>query len=192
MVIKWVSFNILFRNFVVCAGHSPSKTTLYNNQAKVLKDICLTKVNTIKISPDGKIVLLAGFGNMSGDVEIYRLSDYVCIGKTKFHCGVSLNWSNDCKYLLGAVLSPRLRVDNEYRMLSYNGDLVLQEKFEGEIYECEWVESGKPTEFVIEVSKEYLKKKEEEKKKPQEEKKGGVYMPNSAKSGGGIPGLKKK
>jgi translation initiation factor 2A len=180
-----------FSNFIVCAGHVPSKTTLYNNQAKALKDICLSKVNTIKISPDGRLVLLAGFGNMTGDIEIYKLSDYICINKTKFHCGVSINWSNDSKYLLGAVLSPRLRVDNEYRLLSYNGELIMQEKFNIEIYECEWVESGKPVDFTIEVSKEYLKKKEEEKKKPVEEKKSGIYVPGAAKSGG-IPGLKKK
>ncbi len=100
-------------------------------------------MNSVKISPDGRVVVLAGFGNMHGDIEIYRLSDYSIIGKTKFYCGVSLNWSKDSKYLLGAVLSPRVRVDNEYKLFSYNGEEILCEKFNGEIYECEWVNSCK-------------------------------------------------
>jgi translation initiation factor 2A len=177
---------------VVCAGHAPSKTTLYNSQAKALKDICVSKVNTIKISPDGRILLMAGFGNMSGDIEIYRLADHAIIGKTKFHCGVSLNWSADSRYLLGAVLSPRLRVDNEYRVFTYNGEEVIHEKYDGEMYECEWIDSNiTPQEYTIDVSQVYLKKKEEEKKNQTTDKKKDVYVPNSGKSVG-IPGLKQK
>jgi hypothetical protein len=62
-------------------------------------------------------------------IEIYRLSDFSMIGKTKFYCGVSLNWSKDSKYLLGAVLSPRVRVDNEYKLFTYNGEEILCDKF---------------------------------------------------------------
>jgi len=127
------------QNYVVCAGYQPSKTHLYNNASKFLKEICVSKVNTIKISPDSKMLCLAGFGNVNGDIEIYRLSDYKIIGKTKLYCGITLNWSLDSRFLLGAVLSPRVRVDNEYRIFSYNGEEICSEKFGGEIYECEWV-----------------------------------------------------
>ncbi len=123
-------------HYIVCAGHQPSKTHLYNNTGKFVKEICVSKVNTIKISPDSRLLCLAGFGNLHGEIEIYRLSDYAVIGKTKFYCGITLNWSQDSRFLLGAVLSPRVRVDNEYKIFTYNGEDLLGEKFKGEIYEC--------------------------------------------------------
>ncbi len=129
------------KNYVVCAGYQPSKTHIYNNSGNFLKEICVSKVNTIKISPDCRILCMAGFGNLHGDIEIYRLSDYTIIGKTKFYCGITLNWSFDSRFILGAVLSPRVRVDNEYKVLTYNGEDVVGEKFTGEIYECEWIPS---------------------------------------------------
>jgi uncharacterized protein with WD repeat len=131
-------------NFIICAGYQPAKTHIYNNTGKFLKEICVSKVSTIRISPDSRILCMAGFGNLNGDIEIFRMSDFKIIGKTKLYCGVSLNWSKDSKYLVGAVLSPRVRVDNEYRIFSYHGEDVVGEKFNGEIYECEWVDnSGK-------------------------------------------------
>jgi translation initiation factor 2A len=126
-------------NFITCAGHHPAKTNIYDNQAKFIKEICTSKVSTIRISPDSRILCLAGFGNLNGDIELFNLADYTIIGKTKLYCGVSLNWSKDSKFLIGAVLSPRVRVDNEYRVFSYHGEEVVCEKFNGEIYECDWV-----------------------------------------------------
>jgi translation initiation factor 2A len=135
--------------FITCAGYQPSKTHIYNNLGKFLKELCVSKVSTIKISHDSKLVCMAGFGNLNGDLEIYKLSDYAIIGKTKLYCGVSLNWSKDCKYLLGAVLSPRVRVDNEYRVFTYNGEDVTGEKFNGEIYECEWIDNNRNIYFTF-------------------------------------------
>lgn len=125
--------------FIVCAGHQPSKTSIFTNQAKLIKDICISKMSTIRISPDSRILCVAGFGNLKGDLEFYRLSDYACIGKSELYCGVSLNWSNDSKWIVGAVLSPRIRVDNEYKIFTYNGEEIVGEKFKGEIYECDWI-----------------------------------------------------
>lgn len=127
------------KNFIVCAGHHPAKTNIYSCDAKFLKEICVSKVNTVRISPDSRILCLAGFGNLNGDIEIYNLATYTLIGKTKLYCGVTLNWSRDSKFLVGAVLSPRVRVDNEYRIFTYNGEETVVEKFDGEVYECDWI-----------------------------------------------------
>lgn len=126
------------KNFLVCAGFLPSRTNMYDNQAKFVKEICQSKVNMIKVSPDNRILCMGGFGNANGDIEIYRLSDYKLVGKTKYHCCVTLNWSSDSRYLLGAVLSPRIKVDNEYKIMTYNGETLKSEKYT-ELYECDWV-----------------------------------------------------
>jgi len=115
---------------------------------------------------------MAGFGNMNGDLEFYNSKDFKLIGKTNFYCGVSLNWSFDSKFLVGAVTSPRIRVDNEFKVVTFNGEYVIGNKFTGEIYESNWVYSDAKVlgidnfeEFPLEVSKEYLKKLELDKQK---------------------------
>ena len=108
--------------FIVNAGHQPSKTEIYDNNGDFIKEISTSKTNTIKISPDSRVLCLAGFGNLGGDMEFFSLENpdnksfKLQLGKTKFHCGVSINWSNDSKYIVVSVLSPRLRVDNEYKV----------------------------------------------------------------------------
>lgn len=81
-----------------------------------MKEIVKSKKNFIRISSDSRILCLAGFGNLNGEIELYNLKDYSLIGKTSFFCGVSLNWSFDSKYINVAVLSPRVRIDNEYKV----------------------------------------------------------------------------
>lgn len=133
-------------------------------------------MNLIRVSPDGRVLCMAGFGNMNGDLEIYRLSDYLLIGKTNFYCGVTLNWSFDNKYLVGAVTSPRIRVDNEFKIFDFHGDYLNGQKFSGEIYECNWVYSDPKIisitnieKFPLEISKEYLKRLELQKQKAKDQ-----------------------
>jgi len=144
---------------------------------------------------------MAGFGNMNGDLEIYNLKDYKLLGKTNFYCGVTLNWSFDSKYLIGAVTSPRIRVDNEFKIMTYNGEYLTGQKFTGEIYESNWVYSDAKIigiedfeEFPLEVSKEFLKKIEIDKQKAKNNTSTmrRLDMPLSAAAKkNSIPGLKK-
>lgn len=144
---------------------------------------------------------MAGFGNMNGDLEFYNLKDYKLIGKSNFYCGVTLNWSFDSKFLVGAVTSPRIRVDNEFRVVTYNGEYVTGHKFAGEIYQGNWVYSDAKVlgitsfeEFPLEVSKEYLKKVELDKLKAKNNTSTmrRLDMPLSAAAKkSSIPGMKK-
>jgi translation initiation factor 2A len=84
-----------------------------------MKEVARSKKNFIKISSDSRILFLAGFGNLNGEIEIFNLVDYTLIGKTSFFCGVSLNWSFNSKYFIVSVLTPRVRVDNEYKVLIF-------------------------------------------------------------------------
>ena len=103
------------------SGHQPPKTERFDTKGNFIKEISVSKTNTIRISPDSRVLCLAGFGNLGGEMEFFNLVDTYSnnsmIGKTKFHCGVNINWSSDSKYLVVAVLSPRLRVDNEYKVI---------------------------------------------------------------------------
>ena len=50
---------------------------------------------------------------------------------------VAYEWSPDSKYFLTAILFPRLRVDNGFRIWSCNGNLLHEEKIE-ELSLAQW------------------------------------------------------
>jgi len=50
---------------------------------------------------------------------------------------VEYQWAPDSRHVVTAVVSPRLRVDNGFKVWLYDGTLVHQEKFD-ELYEISW------------------------------------------------------
>ena len=161
------SFTPNGEHFIVCAGHLPSAVKLYKKNGLYEKDIAKGNFNTIKISPDSRMVALCGFGALKGDIEIYSLIDGNLIGKNNFFCCVNFEWSQDSKYLLGSVLSTRVKVDNEYRIMKYNGEEVVVNKNVGEIYDCIFLYEEdenkiKYDEFEIEKNSKSLENKKKE------------------------------
>ena len=154
-------------HFLICAGHLPSAVKFYKKNALYVKDIAKGNFNTIKISPDSRLVALCGFGSLKGDIEFYSLKEGELIGKNNFFCCVNFEWSQDSKYILGSVLSTRVKVDNEYRIIKYNGEEVVVDKGIGEIYDCLFLyeeDEGKIkySEFKIEKNNESLENKKKE------------------------------
>ena len=154
-------------HFLICAGHLPSAVKYYKKNGNYQKDIALGNFNTIKISPDSRLVALCGFGSLKGDIEFYSLTkDGGLIGRNNFFCCVNFEWSQDSKYILGSVLSTRVKVDNEYRIMKYNGEEVVVDKNVGEIYDCIFLHEEdenkiKYDEFNIEKNSKSLEKKKE-------------------------------
>ena len=94
--------------------------------------------NTILFSPHGRFVLVAGFGNYAGDMDIYDLQkDYAKICTIKAANTSVCLWSPDGKYILTATTSPRLRVDNGIRIWHVGGGLVFNEDHH-ELYDVSW------------------------------------------------------
>lgn len=102
--------------FVVNSGNQPATTQLYDTEGNLVKELSVSKTNTIKISPDSRILCLAGFGNLVGDIEFHNLTTYQMIGKLKFHCANTIHWSEDSSHVVISVLAPRLKEGNEYKV----------------------------------------------------------------------------
>lgn len=52
----------------------------------------------------------------------------------------------DDRKLITAILTPRLRVDNCYKVFSYTGVLLYKANFDHtELYEADWIKSNKYT-----------------------------------------------
>ncbi|KYR01548.1 hypothetical protein DLAC_11482 [Tieghemostelium lacteum] len=123
--------------FVVIHGSMPSQSTLYNNKGNPLVDFGICPRNTIRFSPNGKVLLLGGFGNLQGEMDFWDLTRYKKISSTTAYCASYHEWAADSTHFLCAVLSPRIRVDNGFKVIKYDGTLVYQENVP-ELYQVVW------------------------------------------------------
>ncbi|KAI9654874.1 MAG: hypothetical protein M1831_005243 [Alyxoria varia] len=126
------------KEFGVVYGYMPAKTTIFNTQAKAVHDFNLGPRNTILYSPHGRFVLVAGFGNLAGQVDIYDLEkDYEKVTTIEASNASVCEWSPDGKHFLTATTSPRLRVDNGVRIWHVGGGLMYNEEID-ELYDITW------------------------------------------------------
>lgn len=116
----------------------PAKTTIFNTKANATHNFALGPRNTILFSPHGRFVLVAGFGNLAGQMDIYDMEkDYQKICTIEASNASVCEWSPDGKHILTATTSPRLRVDNSVRIWHVGGGLMYNEELQ-ELYHVAW------------------------------------------------------
>ncbi len=116
------------KEFGVVYGYMPAKTTIFNAHAEVTHNFALGPRNTIMFSPHGRFVLVAGFGNLAGQMDVYDLEkDYQKVTTIEGSNASVCEWSPDGKHILTATISPRLRVDNGVRIWHVGGGLMYNE-----------------------------------------------------------------
>lgn len=125
------------KEFGVVYGYMPAKTMLFDQRVRTLHDFGSAPVNTILFNPQGRLVLLAGFGNLAGKIDVVdrRTLQKVCIidAPNTSHC----EWSPDGRFLMTATLSPRLRVDNGIKVWHCSGSLMHVQTCD-ELYQVSW------------------------------------------------------
>lgn len=132
--------------FVAVSGFMPAKSTLFNAMCVPKFDLGSGPYSIVRWNPFGRFFVLAGFGNLPGDMTFYdKKADSKCkvMGSTRASNGVSLEWSPCGRYVLTATTAPRLRVDNGFQIFKYNGNLLNQKEYPV-LYEARWkpVENG--------------------------------------------------
>ncbi|KAJ5469501.1 Eukaryotic translation initiation factor 2A [Penicillium diatomitis] len=133
-----VSWNPNSKEFGVVYGYMPAKTTIFNVRGKPTHNFPLSPRNTILFSPHGRFVLVAGFGNLAGQMDIYDMEkNFHKIATVEASNASVCEWSPDGQYILTATTSPRLRVDNGIRIWHVSGALVYNEEMT-ELYEVFW------------------------------------------------------
>ncbi|KAI0085927.1 translation initiation factor eIF-2A [Irpex rosettiformis] len=125
------------KEFGVIYGFMPAKSMLFDQRAKTLHDFGTAFCNFISFNPQGRLITLAGFGNLAGKVDIYdrrTLNKVTTIDASNTsHC----EWSPDGRFLLTATLSPRLRVDNGIKIWHCSGPLLHVQNID-ELYQASW------------------------------------------------------
>ncbi|KAI9822380.1 MAG: hypothetical protein M1827_000099 [Pycnora praestabilis] len=126
------------KEFGVVYGYMPAKTTIFNVRAEATYSFALGPRNTISFSPHGRFVLVAGFGNLAGQMDIYDLEkNYRKVTTIEGSNASVCEWSPDGKHILTATISPRLRVDNGVRIWHVSGGLMYNEDL-AECYHVCW------------------------------------------------------
>ncbi|KAM5442426.1 hypothetical protein MferCBS31731_002304 [Microsporum ferrugineum] len=133
-----VTWSPTSKEFGVVYGYMPAKTTIFNTRAVATHSFQLGPRNTILFSPHGRFVLVAGFGNLAGQMDIYDVEkDYKKIVTVEASNASVCEWSPDGKHILTATTSPRLRVDNGVRIWHVSGALMYNEDM-NELYSVSW------------------------------------------------------
>ncbi|KAL4953346.1 eukaryotic translation initiation factor eIF2A-domain-containing protein [Aspergillus filifer] len=133
-----VSWSPSSKEFGVVYGTIPAKTTIFNVRGVPKHSFPLTPRNTILFSPHGRFVLVAGFGNLAGQMDIYDMEkNYNKITTVEAANSSVCEWSPDGQTILTATTSPRLRVDNGIRLWHVSGALLYNEDI-NELYDVFW------------------------------------------------------
>ena len=126
------------KEFGVIYGYMPAKATVFNQRAVATHNFPLAPRNTILFSPHGRYVLVAGFGNLAGQMDIYDVEkDYTKICTIEASNSSVCEWSPDGKHILTATTSPRLRVDNGMKIWHIGGGIMYHEEMH-ELYHVCW------------------------------------------------------
>ncbi|KAF9354242.1 hypothetical protein BGX34_011130 [Mortierella sp. NVP85] len=126
------------KDFVVIHGQMPNpKTTLFDHRANSVHEFGRDARNTIRWNPQGRILVLAGFGNLAGNMDFWDCKSLQKIASVSARDTTACEWSPDGRHILTATLSPRLRVDNGYKIWHYTGTLVHTEEI-NELYQVNW------------------------------------------------------
>ncbi|MBN3308549.1 eukaryotic translation initiation factor 2A [Amia ocellicauda] len=126
--------------FCVVYGFMPAKVTVYNLKCDPVFDFGTGPRNAAYYSPQGHILVLAGFGNLRGQMEVWDVKKYKLVSKPQAPDSTFFSWCPDGEHIVTATCAPRLRVSNGYKIWHYTGT-VLQKydtPADGELWEVQW------------------------------------------------------
>ncbi|CAD6584457.1 MAG: hypothetical protein CYPHOPRED_002725, partial [Cyphobasidiales sp. Tagirdzhanova-0007] len=112
------------KEFAVSYGFMPAKTTLFDMRLNVLHEFGSLPRNYVSFNPQGRLLCIAGFGNLAGQVDIWDRSTLRKVANFQASNCTECVWSPDGRFLMCNTLSPRLRVDNGIKIYHWSGELV--------------------------------------------------------------------
>ncbi|RKP27986.1 eukaryotic translation initiation factor eIF2A-domain-containing protein [Syncephalis pseudoplumigaleata] len=178
------------KEFVVVYGFMPAKATLFDHRANAIHDFGTLPRNYVQFSPHGRFICLAGFGNLAGTIDIWDRKRLTKLSTIDGNGASVCDWCPDDRHLMTAILSPRLRVDNGYKVWHYRGVLVQKEEIP-ELYQIAWRPAPATLYPVRNTLSPAPKGIEVATSKAVSSKPVGVYRPPGARAMAATPGLNK-
>ncbi|KAJ6500809.1 eukaryotic translation initiation factor eIF2A-domain-containing protein [Mycena sanguinolenta] len=125
------------KEFGVVYGFMPAKTMLFDQRVRTIYDFGASPHNFISFNPQGRLIALAGFGNLAGKMDIFDRRTFAKACTIDAPNTSYCDWSPDGRFLMSATLSPRLRVDNGIKIYHCSGPLMHVQLIE-ELYQASW------------------------------------------------------
>ncbi|KAG8834023.1 hypothetical protein FRC18_002717 [Serendipita sp. 400] len=125
------------KEFCIIYGFMPAKATIFDQRVKAIHEFGAHPVNFVSWNPQGRLLALAGFGNLAGKVEIYDRRTLNKIADIDAPNTSHFEWNYDGTTILTATLSPRLRVDNGVKLWWCSGQLLHVQNID-ELYQTNW------------------------------------------------------
>ncbi|KRW99645.1 hypothetical protein PPERSA_03446 [Pseudocohnilembus persalinus] len=164
--------------FCVISGFIPSQSVLFNNKCQPEFEFGKHYKNVCVISPQSRFIVLAGFGNLNGEVEIWDIKLKKKVGQCKSSTAANCQWSADGQKFMTQVITPRLRVDNNFKIFKYDGTLLHKANFnDTELYEVQWINLENKSYEDQAPSPTALKKFDEKNQEKQQQQEKQVYRP---------------
>ncbi|RMC01850.1 hypothetical protein DUI87_21011 [Hirundo rustica rustica] len=110
--------------FCAVYGFMPAKATVFNLKCDPVFDFGTGPRNAAYYSPHGHILVLAGFGNLRGQMEVWDVKNYKLISKPVASDSTFFAWCPDGEHIVTATCAPRLRVSNGYKIWHYTGSVL--------------------------------------------------------------------
>lgn len=119
-------WNAQGNSFAVVYGSTPARASLFTSASKPVFDYGTGPRNTALFAPSvaSRRLVLAGFGNLPGGVEVWDKVAAARVGAFDTNCATAYGWAPDGRLFLAATTFPRLRVDNGYAIYRYDGSAV--------------------------------------------------------------------
>ncbi|XP_029028193.1 eukaryotic translation initiation factor 2A [Betta splendens] len=126
--------------FCVVYGFMPAKATVFNLKCDPVFDFGTGPRNAAYYSPQGHILVLAGFGNLRGQMEVWDVKKYKQVSKPQAPDATHFSWCPDGEHVVTATCSPRLRVGNGFKIWHYTGSVLHKQDVAAgsELWEVRW------------------------------------------------------
>jgi translation initiation factor 2A len=127
--------------FCVVYGFMPAKATLFNHKCDKIFDFGTGPRNMALFNPQGNLVMLGGFGNLRGNIEIWAVKDKKEVSKFEASDATDVRWSPCGQRILSSTCAPRLRMSNGLKIWHYTGSLLHEQPVRTaseELWEVTW------------------------------------------------------
>uniref|UniRef100_A0A6Q2ZPS1 Eukaryotic translation initiation factor 2A n=1 Tax=Esox lucius TaxID=8010 RepID=A0A6Q2ZPS1_ESOLU len=126
--------------FCVVYGFMPAKATVYNLKCDPVFDFGTGPRNAVYYSPQGHILILAGFGNLRGQMEVWDVKKWKQVSKPQAPDSTHFAWCPDGEHVVTSTCAPRLRVSNGYKIWHYTGTVLYKQDIPAgtELWETVW------------------------------------------------------
>lgn len=93
-------------------GFMPAKVSFFNLKCDSIHDCEEAALNSIYYNGFGNLLILAGFGNLRGNVEVWDVAKKKKIALLQAADSTMLEWCPNGELFVTATTAPRLRMGN--------------------------------------------------------------------------------